>query len=117
MGHHSPMAHKPRKAPSLPKTGKTVAVLGERFVLVQVGASTKKVRAGEAATVLVSRAGQALKKPGIGRETVFKPGQGSVFAFSVDPSDPDRVIREAADGSRQTGRLVNGRFLAVKAAA
>ncbi len=111
------MTRKPKKAPSLPKTAKTVTALGDRFVLVQVGASAKKVRAGEAATVLVSRAGQALKKPGIGREAVFRPGQASVFAFSVDPSDPNRVIREAADGSRQAGRLVNGRFLPAKAAA
>lgn len=114
------MANKPKKAPSLPKTAKTVAVLGDRFFLVRVGASTKKAsapREGEAATVLVTRAGQALKKPGIGRETVFKPGRAPVFAFSVDPSDPSRVIREAADGSRKTGRLVNGRFLPVKAAA
>lgn len=112
------MVSKPKKAPSLPKTAKTVAVLGEQFFLVRVGPKrAASARTDEAATVLVTRAGQALKKPGIGREAVFKPGRAPIFAFSVDPADPSRVIREAADGSRQTGRLVNGRFHPVKAAA
>ncbi|MEW6704969.1 MAG: hypothetical protein AB1430_08975 [Pseudomonadota bacterium] len=67
--------------------------------------------------MLVSKAGRALRKPGIERGAVFKQGKTRVFAFSVDPTDPTRVIREAEDGSRQIGRLVNGRFLASKAAA
>jgi hypothetical protein len=33
-----------------------------------------------------------------------------VFAYSVDPADPTRIVREAADGTRTIGRLVNGRF-------
>lgn len=94
-------------------TGKSVAQLGDNFVLVQVG--TKKRPAAkpfEKAGVLIPKAGQALKKPGLARGAVFT-GSKRVFAYSVDPADPSRLIREAADGTRKIGRMVDGKFKVV----
>ncbi|MBN8506000.1 MAG: hypothetical protein J0L58_16145 [Burkholderiales bacterium] len=99
-----------------PLRGTPVAQLGAEFVLVR----TKKAKpAGHAlpadrASHLVSKAGKALGKPGLPKEAVFT-GSKRIYAFSIDTSDPTRLIREAPDGKRQTGRMVNGRFQPTKA--
>jgi hypothetical protein len=100
-------------------TGQPVAALGTRFVLVRVGSKAlgreAEVQPGDTASVLVTKAGQALKKPGIPKQAVFGHGNRSgIYAYSVYPADPTKIVREAADGSRTVGRLVNGRFQALK---
>jgi hypothetical protein len=91
--------------------GEIVASVGERFVLVKTGKTSlsTKVPAGESARLLQA-AGQALSKPGISRSSVFGAGQKNVYAYSLDPQDPSRFIREAADGTRRFGKMVNGKF-------
>jgi len=62
---------------------------------------------------MVRKAGKALKKPGIKRKVVFKKATKGIFAYSVDPSDATRVVREASDGTRRIGRVIAGRFKSV----
>ena len=99
------MSKAPVMAAKKPGTvkGTPVAQLGDGFVLVRVNAGkpSTTLRASDSAKALVGKAAKALRKPGSGR----------IFAYSVDPTDPDKLIRETPDGKRQSGRLVNGRFL------
>lgn len=92
--------------------GTPVAQLGDGFVLVRVNAGkpSATLRASDSAKALVGKAAKALRKPGLPKSSVFT-GSGRIFAYSVDPTDPDKLIRETPDGKRQSGRLVNGRFL------
>jgi hypothetical protein len=91
--------------------GEVVASVGERFVLVKTGKSSVgvKVPADESAKLLQA-AGKALSKPGISRFSVFGAGRKHVYAYALDPQDPSRFIREAADGTRRFGKMVNGKF-------
>jgi hypothetical protein len=38
-----------------------------------------------------------------------------VFAYSVDPADTTKIVREDASGKTSVGRLVNGRFRTLSA--
>jgi 3-hydroxymyristoyl/3-hydroxydecanoyl-(acyl carrier protein) dehydratase len=122
-GDHLAMALKPAQK-KLGKDslvqGKPITALGSGYMLVRVGAAKKRaaVRPGDQATVLVAKAWQALNKPGIDKQVVFRGSQnGKIFAYSVYPDDPSKVVREAADGTRRVGRLVDGKFrVAAKAA-
>jgi len=83
------------------------------LVLVRVGAPKKSDAAarGAGATELLNRAAKAFAKPGFDRRVIFGSGRNSkVFAYSVYPDDPSKIIREAADSTRMIGRLVGGRF-------
>jgi hypothetical protein len=97
--------------------GRSVATLGQGMALVKIGKSVKKaVRPEECAGVLVKKALRALSKPGIERSAIFcGPNPAKVFACSIYPLDTTKFIREAADGTRVLGRVVNGKFRAIKA--
>ena len=97
--------------------GRTLAALGSGVVLVRVGNAKKRdvTRPGDEATVLVKKAWQALKKPGIDKHVVFRSSRTGVFSYSVYTNDTSKVVREAADGSRTIGRLVDGKFRVAKA--
>ena len=94
--------------------GRPVATLGRGMTLVKVGKAPRPVvRPEDSTTVLVKKAARALNRPGIARSDVFRgPDAAKVFAYSVYPQDPTQVIREAADGTKVVGRLVDGRFRA-----
>ncbi len=94
--------------------GKSMTV-GDDLVLVRTAQPKKRVastRAADRATVLVHKVANALQKPGILKSAVFRGSNSTkIFAYSVDPTDPSRVIREAADGTRRVGRLgADGKF-------
>ena len=94
--------------------GKSMTV-GEDLVLVRTGQPKKRVvstRAADRARVLVHKVANALQKPGIQKSAVFRGSNSTkIFAYSVDPTDPSRVIRESADGTRRVGRLgPDGKF-------
>ncbi len=95
--------------------GRTVATLGRGMALVKIGRAAKAVvRPEDKTTVLVKKAAKALNKPGINKSTVFLgPNATKIFAYSVYPKDPTKVIRETVDGTRVIGRMVNGKFRAV----
>jgi len=86
---------------------------------VRVGPLKKRraVAGGAGATELLNRAAKAFAKPGFDRRVIFGSGRNrKVFAYSVYPNDPSKIIREAADGTRTIGRLVGGKFRLSKAA-
>ncbi|MFM2069354.1 MAG: hypothetical protein RLZZ584_4263 [Pseudomonadota bacterium] len=94
--------------------GTAVAQLGDEFVLVRVKKPrphATPARPDDSAKTLMGKAGKALNKPGLPKASVFT-GSKRIYAYSIDPSDPTRLIRESPDGERQTVRLVNGRFVA-----
>ena len=97
--------------------GTAIPTLGRGLVLVRTSASGRISdgrRTTEGARVVVTKVGKALNRPGINkRKVVFRDGEvGGIFAYSVDPQDPTKVVREAFDGTRRSGRLVGGRFKA-----
>ncbi len=101
--------------------GTKIPTLNDNLVLVRLGADTArshgrpaKLEQGELAGPMLLKAGKALSKPGIRRETVFGGGSGrGISAYSVYPADPTKIVRESADGQRTIGRLVGGRFRAL----
>jgi hypothetical protein len=104
---------KKRASKKLPEL-KLVASLGDGFVLATTSRMKRVVaqpRESETASVLIKKIGQALQSPGIGRNVVFPNGiTKRLYAYSVDPDDPSRILRKARDGSRSVGRFVDGRF-------
>jgi hypothetical protein len=97
--------------------GRSVAALGRGMALVKVGKSPRPVvRPEDKTTVLLKKAARALGKPGIDRSEVFRgPNAAKVYAYSAYPQDLSKVVREAADGTKVIGRMVDGRFRASKA--
>jgi hypothetical protein len=89
------------------------------FVLVKDGTTTNgtpvKAAASESASSLVPKVARALSKSGVSKDMVFRGRTKNVYSYSVDVTDTTRVVRVAADGKRSVGRLVNGKFVAVKA--
>jgi hypothetical protein len=58
----------------------------------------------------------ATRKAGVDRSVVFGSGTSKkVYAYSVLPSDPSKIVREAEDGSRIIGRVRNGQIRALRA--
>jgi hypothetical protein len=100
--------------------GTRIPTLNDDLVLVRLGAAARddrpaKLDKSERANSLVRKAGKALSKPGIRRETVFGHGSGrGISAYSVYPADPTKIVRESADGEKRIGRMVGGRFRTVK---
>ncbi|OYU30955.1 MAG: hypothetical protein CFE39_10665 [Comamonadaceae bacterium PBBC2] len=97
--------------------GRSVASLGRGMALVKIGRTPKQaMRPEDKTTVLVMKAARALNEPGIDRSVVFQgPNAAKIFSYSVYPQDTTKVIRESSDGARVLGRLVDGKFKAVKA--
>lgn len=97
--------------------GRPVATLGHGMTLIKTGRTPRPaVRPEDNTTVLLKKAARALNKPGIDRSVVFRgPNAARIFAYYADPQDPTRVVREAADGTKVIGSLVDGRFRASKA--
>lgn len=96
--------------------GTAIPTLGRGLVLVRTSASgriSSSARSTDGAEVVVNKIGKVLGRPGIKRQAVFKNGAvGGIFAYSVDPEDPTKVVRESFDGTLRSGRLVNGKFKA-----
>jgi hypothetical protein len=79
-----------------------------------VFASGRSVRQEDGKSLL-SGIVKATRKAGIDRSVVFRSGTPrKVFAYSILPSDPSKIVREAEDGSRTIGRVRNGQFRALK---
>ena len=87
--------------------------IGADFVLVKIGnAIDVQVRPSDQAAALVSKAGVALRSPGISRDSVFRgAAPRKVFAYSAAPGDAGMLVREAQDGTKQLGKIgADGRF-------
>ncbi len=95
------------------------AVKAEAIVRSAVKPPLVAVREADQASNLVPRIGKALKKPGLDRSVVFtkiRPTRLTVYAYSVDPTDVSRIVRESEDGSKTVGHLVGNRFRPLKVA-
>jgi hypothetical protein len=116
------MPAKKSSAPSTHKVtvrgGKLMATSRADLFLVRVG--TKPVTetpADQTAGPLLRKVGKALSRPGVSREAVFgRAPKENFFVYSLDPTDPKRMIREDAAGNRTVGRMVNGAFRKVAVA-
>lgn len=90
-----------------------IATPREGLFIVRIGSGgqVKKTPKDQTAAPLLKKVGRALSKPGISRDAVFKGSRGKVvYAYSLDPADPERLIREDVQGNRTVGRMVNGAF-------
>ena len=88
------------------------------LVVVKIGrpASKETVSAQEKTSTLVASLVKATRKPGTSRDKIFNSSVGKrVFAYSVDPADTTKIVREDASGKTSVGRLVNGRFRTLSA--
>jgi len=88
------------------------------LVVVKIGRpkSVETVSEREKASNLVASLVRATRKPGTSRDTIFHSSVGKrVFAYSVYPGDPTKIVREDASGMTSVGRLVNGRFRVLSA--
>nr|WP_297530643.1 hypothetical protein [uncultured Roseateles sp.] len=97
--------------------GTAVAVFSGGMALVDTSSGSfipvKRTKRDEQTSSLMKKVGEALEKPGVSRKTVFPPGANISFVYSADPSDPSILVRKSADGKRERGRLVHGRFQAL----
>jgi hypothetical protein len=94
--------------------GKRIPGLDKELTMVRTGPSRKAefaIRRPDEADKMIRRVGKALNKPGIRKVAIFQsPVAGKIFAYSVDPFDTTKVVREAADGTKRVGRVVAGKF-------
>ncbi|MDO8385797.1 MAG: hypothetical protein Q7T13_05260 [Polaromonas sp.] len=78
-----------------------------------------RVFADQMAKTLVMKIGEALVRPGLNRTSVFKSRSAHsgtpIFAYSIDPADPSRFIREDESGARTLGRMIDGSFSPIHA--
>jgi hypothetical protein len=97
--------------------GRLLATSREDLYLVRVGIKpVTETPADQLAGPLLQRLGKALSKPGISRDAVFGASpKRNAYAYSVDPSNVERVIREDAAGNRTVGRMTNGVFRKIAA--
>lgn len=88
------------------------------LVVVKIGRpkTTEAVSEREKASTLVAGLVKATRKPGTTRDTIFHSSVGKrVFAYSVYPGDPTKIVREDASGKTTVGRLAYGRFRVLSA--
>lgn len=90
--------------------------------IVRVGkdhVGTAKVASDQAANTLLPKMGKAFSRPGVDRQSVFQSNSGkTVYAYSMDPRDPSRIIKEDQSGKQTIGRMAtNGTFRASRSKA
>ena len=92
--------------------GKLLATSCSDLYLVRVGTRpVTETPADQLAGPLLRKLGKALAKPGISREAVFgRTANRNAYAYSIDPTNLERMIREDVEGNRTVGRMTNGVF-------
>jgi len=94
--------------------GKRLPTLDKELAIVRTGSPKSgrmATRRSDQADVMVRKMGKALSKPGISKAAIFQGRvAGKIFAYSVDPSDATRIVREGPDGTLRIGRVVGGKF-------
>lgn len=118
----APKKSKPASPPPLRVSGGTIIQTPRSdMVIVRVGKvhPDKKVAVDQMAGTLVPKMGKAFSRPGVDRNSVFQSHAGkTVYAYSLDPQDPTKVIKENQAGKRIIGRMANdGTFKAVRSKA
>jgi hypothetical protein len=64
----------------------------------------------ERASGVVASMAKAMAKPGLTRAQIFQGQSRKVYAYSLYPKDPSKLVREDAAGHKILGRFVSGRF-------
>lgn len=115
---------KPKTAPAahLKVSGGTIIQTPRSdMVIVRVGKvhPDKKVAADQMANTLVPKMVGVFKKLGVDRTAVFRSHTGKpVYAYSLDPKDPSRIIKEDRAGKQTIGRMAtDGTFKAARSKA
>jgi hypothetical protein len=92
-----------------------VASTKRKVVRVRFGSASARKPGRDDGKSLLLGIVKATRKPGINRSVVFRSGTSKkVYAYSVLPSDPSKIVREAEDGTRTIGQVRNGKFRASK---
>ena len=86
-----------------PRPDLVVLRIGERF-------DKLKVLPKEQASVVVANVAKAIARPGLTRAQIFQGASGKVYAYSLYPQDPSKLVREDASGHKVLGRFIGGRF-------
>jgi hypothetical protein len=87
-----------------PRADLLVIKIGERY-------RKETVSPKEQASAVLARLGKVMSKPGVDRSRVFRSVSGKpVYAYSIDPKDTSKIVREDAAGRKIVGRVVNGKF-------
>lgn len=109
-----------RRNPTAPVThasGRVLAAFRDGVYLIETRKTMRRpTPATETTAALARKLGRALNKPGISREAVFgkTKGRRNIYAYSVHPDDPTMLVRESADGKCTVGRMIDGKFRAVR---
>ena len=83
------------------------------LMIIKIGERREKlvVPPSERASGVLARLAKAISKPGLDRADVFLSNRGRpVYAYSVYPKDPTKLVREDVSGQKVIGRFRNGRF-------
>jgi hypothetical protein len=74
---------------------------------------THPVHKRERAGSMIQEIVKVTSRPGTGHAVFFKSPSGKkIFAYSIDPTNPKRIVREDASGNRVVGRFAGDRFRA-----
>jgi len=89
-----------------PRADLLVIKIGERY-------QKETLSPKEKTSAVLARLGKAMSKPGVDRSRVFRSVSGKpVYAYSIDPKDTTKIVREDAAGRKVTGRFLSGKFRA-----
>jgi hypothetical protein len=110
MAHSSDSSRKPKRK-SLVQEHRIDTPRGDLFVL-RVGVRENQLpkAPGVETATLLSRLARAVATPGVKREHIFPANSRNVYAYSIYPKDPSKIVRKDAKGNKVLGRLVDGRF-------
>lgn len=122
------MAAAPTKLKNVPGSllrisgGTIIQTTRSDMFIVRVGKDpvrTKKVASDQLANTLLPKMGKAFSRPGVDRQSVFQSNSGKkVYAYSMDPRDPSRIIKEDQSGKQTIGRMAtDGTFRAARSKA
>lgn len=91
---------------------KRLPVIGGDLWVYTTKSPARSTRPADQAKTVVVKIGEAMRQPGLPKSAVFANDGVGIYAYSIDPQNPAHLIQEAADGTRQVGRIVAGKFRA-----
>ncbi|MBP7574029.1 MAG: hypothetical protein KA777_08640 [Rhodoferax sp.] len=90
---------------------------GDFFILSSKTSSAVVAPKDQMVSHLLPKMAKAMLKPGLNKKAVFRSNAGkTVYAYSIDPNNPDRLIRENASGDKTPGRMSGASFRRTAAA-
>jgi hypothetical protein len=108
-----PAASGTKKVVQVRLRGNRLATFDKGVVMVRTGSIPlgSFARPSDEAGAMLRKTAKALTRPGISKLSIFKGHKaGKIFAYSADPLDASKVIRESWDGTRRAGRVVGRKF-------